>query len=241
MSNIRSLFDSGNNGDQGGIDPNATSSFTGGEKSGLAVFNPPEPGQNRSPDNRFVVTVYRNGFQVNGGPFRDTSIPENAQALQDMRQGIAPLEIQQAVVASGQNMREVQVMVNQKDEDYTGPATEASPSDDNGLFAGHGQTIGGSLGPKVETHTGATVDLDQAKPLATIQFRFPDGQRKVQKFNLDSHRVFDVVAFAASCVGATDSTTLTLVTGFPPKPLTQPSLTVREAGLDGAAVTVKLN
>ncbi|EER07636.1 Pb-reticulocyte binding protein, putative [Perkinsus marinus ATCC 50983] len=240
MSNIRSLFDS-DDGQQHDNDPNATSSFTGGEKSGLAVFNPPEPGQ-KPPDNRFIVTVYRNGFQVNGGPFRDTSIPENARALQDMRQGIAPLEIQEAVVASGQNMREVQVMVNQKDEDYTGPTTEATTNSDDhgGLFAGHGQTLGGSAGPKVETHTGTTVDLDNSKPLATIQFRFPDGQRKVQKFNLDSHRVSDVVAFAASCIGA-DSTALTLACGFPPKPLTDLSLTVREAGLDGSAVTVKLN
>ncbi|KAF4651484.1 NSFL1 cofactor p47 [Perkinsus olseni] len=230
MSNIRSLFDSNDDDQQQHPnDPNATSSFTGGEKSGLAVFNPPEPGQQK-PDNRFMVTVYRNGFQVNGGPFRDTSIPENAQALQDMRQGIAPPEIQQAVVASGQNMREVQVMVNQKDEDYSGP-TQAE--------ANSGEADNGS-GTKVETHTGATVHLDESKPMGTIQFRFPDGQRKVQKFNLDSHKVSDVVAFAASCIGA-DPAALTLVSGFPPKPLADLSLSVRDAGLDGAAVTVKLN
>ncbi|KAF4662442.1 hypothetical protein FOL47_006232 [Perkinsus chesapeaki] len=230
MSNIRSLFDNNDDDQQHPTDPNATSSFTGGEKSGLAVFNPPEPGQ--QPNNRFIVTVYRNGFQVNGGPFRDTSIEENAQALQDMRQGIAPPEIERAVAASGQNMREVQVMVNQKDEDYTGPTeTEAPHQDNNGLFAGQGQTLGGgsSSGTKVETHAGTVVHLDESKPMATIQFRFPDGQRKVQKFNLDTHRVSDVAAFAASCIGA-DPSTVVLVAGFPPKPVADLSLTVRDAG-----------
>lgn len=50
------------------------------------------------------------------------------------------------------------------------------------------------------------------------------------------HTVGDLQAFCAQCVGGM---AMTIMGGFPPKPITDSSLTLKAAGLLNAAVTVK--
>ncbi|CAK9004598.1 unnamed protein product, partial [Durusdinium trenchii] len=78
-------------------------------------------------------------------------------------------------------------------------------------------------------------EVDASKAKTKIQIRFHDGTRKAQEFNED-HTVGDLRAFCAQCVGGE---AMTIMGGFPPKPITDDSLTLKDAGLLNAAVTVK--
>ena len=43
--------------------------------------------------NKIKIVVYKNGFILNNGPFRDKSIPENAEFLEQVDRGVIPHEI----------------------------------------------------------------------------------------------------------------------------------------------------
>ncbi len=71
--------------------------------------------------------------------------------------------------------------------------------------------------------TGGKPVVDESKPKTQIQFRFHNGQRAALDVNL-THTVADLhtyITFVAPVDGSYQ-----LVSGFPPKPLNDPSKTV---------------
>eukprot|EP00930_Biecheleria_cincta_P073487 TRINITY_DN60777_c0_g1_i1.p1 TRINITY_DN60777_c0_g1~~TRINITY_DN60777_c0_g1_i1.p1 ORF type:complete len:173 (+),score=35.65 TRINITY_DN60777_c0_g1_i1:80-598(+) len=114
---------------------------------------------------------------------------------------------------------------------------EEPPAPSQATFSGEGNTLGGSSSSSaaaVQADKG-TVNVDASKPKGKIQIRFHDGSRKAQEFNED-HTVLDLRNFCAQCVGGQ---AMTIMGGFPPKPVTDDALTLKDAGLLNAAVTVK--
>lgn len=223
----------------------ATQSYVGGEKSGLAVQNPDNlpNGLNQSddawsrmqqnnvtspaPEGSRVITLYRDGFTVDDGPFRPLDDPMNKKFLDDMSRGYVPAELR-----DGENL--VNVAVNDKrNEDYKAPPTPAYVA-----FSGEGNRLSdgpsSSAGPAVTT--AGSVIVDEAKPQTSLQIRFHDGQKKVQKFNEDQ-TVGDVRSFCSQCIGGQ---ACKLVAGFPPKGFTDDSQTLKGAGLLKQTITVKL-
>ncbi len=73
-------------------------------------------------------------------------------------------------------------------------------------------------------------------PTVTVQIRLHNGTRKVAKFNL-SHTVADLQQFVAR---ETPGVPFTLSAGFPPKVLTDASLSLTAAGAANASVTQRL-
>mmetsp|Transcript_77295 Transcript_77295/g.185163 ORF Transcript_77295/g.185163 Transcript_77295/m.185163 type:complete len:243 (-) Transcript_77295:67-795(-) len=223
-------------------DKKNTDSYVGGDKSGLAVEHPDSnkdafqrmqqlaSGGGASgplPDDHRVVTVYRNGFTVGDGPFRPLSDPLNKKFMDEMAAGRCPAELQ-----GPEGSEPVHVAVHDKrGEEYKEP-----PAPSYVKFSGEGNTLGGSSSSTaaVEADKG-TMAVDDAKPKTKLQIRFHDGTRKAQEFNED-HTVGDLQAFCAQCVGGM---AMTIMGGFPPKPITDSSLTLKAAGLLNAAVTVK--
>ena len=49
--------------------------------------------QFRKTKNKIKVTLYKNGFMVNNGPFRDKSNPENCKFMEEVEKGLIPQEI----------------------------------------------------------------------------------------------------------------------------------------------------
>ena len=86
-----------------------TTSYTGGEKSGMAVENPPsndiesivQQAKQGSKENAkeggsgttLKITLYANGFVVGDGPFRNYEAPENQQFMKELKEGNVPSEI----------------------------------------------------------------------------------------------------------------------------------------------------
>ena len=88
-----------------------TESYTGGEKSGMAVENPDDiegvlkkakensekykdGGEERKkPDTEVRITVYQNGFVVDDGEFRVYDTPENKEFMKELNEGYVPKEL----------------------------------------------------------------------------------------------------------------------------------------------------
>lgn len=108
---FRSLADvrkeaEGNKGDK-----KKNESYTGGEKSGMAVENPDDiegvikqAQQNsenkksagddeKKPDVEIRITLYQNGFTVEKGDFRDYDSEENKKFMKELNQGYVPEEL----------------------------------------------------------------------------------------------------------------------------------------------------
>jgi len=222
-------------------DDKGTQSYAGGEKSGLAIQNPGDKDEQWKrmqamaasssgplPTDAVNVTWYRNGFTVNDGPFRPTSDPLNKKFMDEMAAGRCPSELQ------GASDQPVHVALHDKrSEDFKEP-----PPPSYVAFSGAGNSLStgssSAAAAAVQSDAGSVV-VDASKPKGKIQIRFHDGQKKAQEFNED-HTLRDLRNFCQQCVGGQ---AMTIMGGFPPKPLTDDSVTLKAAGLMGAAVTTR--
>jgi UBX domain-containing protein 1 len=220
-----------------------TQSYAGGDKSGLAIQNPDDvdqwkrmeqQGQQASgplPAGSREVTVYRNGFTVGDGPFRPLSDPLNKKFMDEMAAGRCPQELQEGA------SEPVHVAVHDKrGEDYKAPSAAGAPKGPE-KFTGEGQSLSGASSSSgvVVTADKGSVEVQEGKPKTKVQIRFHDGSRKAQEFNED-HTVGDLRNFCSQCAGGK---AMTIMGGFPPKPLTDDSATLKDAGICGAAVTAR--
>jgi UBX domain-containing protein 1 len=181
---------------------------------------------------RRTITMYRDGFVVDDGPYRRLDDPNNAEFLRSLAQGRTPAEL----LSDGGESGNVTVgLIDKRKEEYI----EQFQS-----FSGAGATLGGTSSSAATGNTaGAVVDpstlpeppeTDTSRPTTSIQVRLPNGQRKVIKVNLEA----SVLQFAAHLRSNVDAP-FRLVSGFPPKPLEDLDATVEAAGLKGAQVSVQ--
>ena len=200
----------------------ATSSYVGGERSGLEVKNPKKA-------KTLVIKQYNNGLVVND-KFMRIDDPETAQFMEQLRSGEVPEELVSFVASDGT----LPVEMQRFESDYKPPA--AAQTKANPLFQGQGQSAASQAETQVQVTANVAAPVDPSKPTTRLQIRFPNGQRVAQDFNLDAP-VQAIINFAsASLQGAA----VTVVAGFPPAPV-QPQLTIEAAGLANSAVTVKLS
>ena len=216
--------------------------------SGLAVEpNPAEAGAARPRDSVFqlaeqagpdeeagseirrTITMYREGFVIDDGPYRRLDDPANADFLRALAMGRTPAEL-----VEGDDGNVVTVgLVDKRREDYV----ETFQS-----FSGAGATLGAS-----NAVTGSSIDpsslpeaqaLDPSRPFTSIQVRLPNGKRQILKINLDVP-VLQLAAQVAPLLQDDTTSSFQLVAGFPPTPLEDFAATVEAAGLKGAQVQVK--
>eukprot|EP00403_Amphidinium_massartii_P010341 CAMPEP_0178419766 /NCGR_PEP_ID=MMETSP0689_2-20121128/25780_1 /TAXON_ID=160604 /ORGANISM="Amphidinium massartii, Strain CS-259" /LENGTH=240 /DNA_ID=CAMNT_0020041215 /DNA_START=135 /DNA_END=853 /DNA_ORIENTATION=- len=240
MSNFASLSDIRKKEEE---DKKDTESYEGGSRSGLAIQNPGDEEKWRRlqqaassvsgplPNGAVTVTWYRNGIVVGNGPFRPFSDPLNKKFLDEMVQGKCPEELQ------GDNPDVHVQLIDKRGEDYKEGAAPAAPA--YTAFSGEGNTLGGgsssSASAAVEADKGS-IAVDDSKPKTKLQIRFHNGERKAQEFNQD-HTVGDLRAFCMQCVSGQS---VAIMGGFPPKELVDDAATLKDAGLCGAQVTIKL-
>jgi UBX domain-containing protein 1 len=85
-------------------------SYTGGEKSGMAVENPDDiegvlkkakensekykdDDDRKKPETEIKISVYQNGFVVADGDFRPYDTPENKEFMKELNEGYVPKEL----------------------------------------------------------------------------------------------------------------------------------------------------
>ncbi len=140
---------------------------------------------------------------TNHDDFYDLNDPANQQLLEQIKTGLAPLEILK--IKPGQK---VSVKVAHEDTDWTEPPKKLKP------FHGEGRTLGGVASSHVATTSmpgsfpesaapPATSQLqittDESKPITSLQVRLSDGTRLVARFN-HTHTVQDLYSFVRAYV-----------------------------------------
>lgn len=146
------------------------------------------------------------------------SDPKNAQILQGIRQGHAPLSIMN--VLPGQ---EVDVELKPHEEKYVKPKPKYKP------FSGSGHRLGSPTpstsqpapAPAAPTAAGAAASaapeqpkIDESQPIVRVQVRLGDGSRLAIRFNTTS-TVGDVYAFVMAASPISQSRAWVLQTTFP--------------------------
>ena len=171
-----------------------------------------------------VLHFWNDGFSVDDGDLYPTSDPRNAEILNGIRQGRAPLSIMN--VQPGQ---EVDVEIKQHEGKYVKPKQKYKP------FSGQGNRLGSPTpGDGLTNASGTTaptpvpaaavsdgppkVDIDESQPIISLQIRLGNGTRLPSRFN-PSHTIGDVYAFVAAASPGSQTREWALMTTFPSKEL----------------------
>jgi len=243
MANVHGLF-SGQK-DEDSSDDETNNRFVGGISargggSGLAVepnnddgpnadalFNLAEQaGADESEQIRRTITMYRDGFVVDDGPYRRLDDPANSDFLRALARGQTPAELM-----GGPDGNITVGLVDKRSEEYVEQFQSFSGS---GAALGSSAVSGNTVDPSA---LPAVTEVDASQPATSIQVRLPNGQRKVLKINLNA-TVLQLAANAKPLLGD-DVASFRLISGFPPKPLEDFDTTVEGAGLKGAQVQIQ--
>jgi len=197
-----------------------------------SVFNVAEQasvanGEDEEDRPRRTITMYRDGFIVDNGPYRRLDDPANADFLRSLARRMTPRELlEEGDIAVG--------LIDKRQEEYV----ETFQS-----FSGNGAALGTDIGNFPENQDGvidpltlqvAPSTVDMAVPTTNIQIRLMNGQRRIVKINVDA-TILELATHLSDSSGR-----FRLLSGFPPKLITNLNQSLEEAGLKGAQVTQKL-
>jgi len=204
---------------QDGQGPAPSSSFTGQGQTlsgdsvaGASVPKPPE---------EHTITFYQNGFTVDDGPLRNADDPANAAFLAAVNRGQMPADL---VSSEGQAEGDVHI-VDKSGEPYQPPPVTLKP------FGGEGRSMreegGSSSSAAAPAAEAAALVVDEGAPTTTLQVRLADGSRVRVKAN-HTHTILQLRGHISTL---TPGVAFSLKGGFPPKPLSDESLTLKDANL----------
>ena len=247
MSNIRGVYDKSSSNDDERKDGLEEFSV-GGKTSTTAVYRPTTSDIIRKArgdttaaagggdgDNAIAnITLYANGFAVNDGAFHDTSDDSNQAFMKDLNEGNVPRRLEALLKEQGQlpKSRTISVNLVDKHTEHFKPKFDFRKT--------HGQSLGGASSSEVAGFKGATprlVKVDPNAAKATVQVILTGRKRVREQFNM-THTVLDVYRHIMAVSGVQQD--FKLMAGFPPKPLTDPSATVKDAKLHGASIEQRL-
>ncbi|KAJ5495244.1 UBX domain-containing protein 1 [Penicillium diatomitis] len=202
-----------------------TARTLGGDDAPSRVIEAPSEPQSQRPQRvHRTLHFWADGFSVDDGELYRTDDPRNAEILEGIRQGRAPLTIMN--VQAGQ---EVDVELKQHEEKYVKPKPKYKP------FSGVGQRLGSptpgvqSTQPPAATSAAATPSqasasevvkpqVDESQPTVTLQIRLGDGTRLSSRFNTTA-TIGDVYEFVAAASADARGRGWVLMTTFPSKEL----------------------
>lgn len=172
-----------------------------------------------------ILHFWNDGFSVDDGDLYATSDPRNADILEGIRQGRAPLNIMN--VQAGQV---VDVEIKQHEGNYVKPKPKykpfggqgnrlGSPTPGDGLTAVPTTAAPSGGGQSAETDQQPKVDVDESQPVIRVQIRLGNGSRLPARFNI-SHTVGDVYTLVAAASPESQNREWALMTTFPSTELT---------------------
>jgi UBX domain-containing protein 1 len=201
----------------------------GGDETPSRVIEPPSAPQTSRRGERVdrVLHFWSDGFSVDDGDLYRSDDPQNAEILNGIRQGRAPLSIMN--ITPGQ---EVDVEIKQHQENYIRPKKKYVPFGGQGNRLGS-PTPGASSMPGSFTTTTAPspppitteppkVNVDDSQPTVSLQIRLGSGTRLPARFNA-THTIGDVYSFVAAASPDSQNRQWVLQTTFPSTELTDPA------------------
>ena len=216
-----------------------TDSYTGGKSSGIAVENPQDDWLEKmkkydnkdrfdKTKNKLKLSLYKNGFIVDNGEFRNKNEPANKKFMEEIEKGYIPNElVKKGITDLGIEMDD------HRDENYEPPKEEKKFQ----AFTGLGKSISSVNTEGLHVNKNATSNVDRSKPTCKINIRLFNGEVVSEDFNLNQ-TLQDVINFVKKKSG---SNNFSLLDGFPPRPLTAYNKTIQELDLEGSLLTQKIN
>ena len=196
-----------------------------------------------APWRRLVVVLWADGFQVGEeGPFRATAdSAENASFVADLEAGHVPRELESALMAAGAKRGETAnvKVVDRRPKPFDKPSSASPSGPAVPAFSGTGHVaaaVTDRTGAVAGGGLGAAAALDESKPIVKIQVRLPSGAKAEVRLNAD-RTVADLQRAVVAQDPSLAAAGFRLLTGFPPKPLTDPTAPV--APLNNKAITVQ--
>ncbi|ROT39035.1 SEP-domain-containing protein [Sodiomyces alkalinus F11] len=182
-----------------------------------------------------VLHLWHDGFSIDDGELRRFDDPNNANDLNAIRSGRAPLQL-----LNVRPDQPVDVKLQQHDENYQPQPKAYKP------FGGTGHRLGSEVpgdgssssspapppvsstapaAPSASTGTSAapTTSVDESQPTLTLRIQLPDGTRLPARFNT-THTLDDVYGFVERASTSVRSRPWVLATTFPNKDHTDRSL-----------------
>jgi len=198
-----------------------------------------------------LITIYSNGFIMGNGEFRDVKDPRNAAFVASLKKGEVPTEMEAMCRSEwGPATDAVRVnLVDKSSEAYTPPKPKFNFATSKGQQLQSASTSTTSSANSIQSATipAQIYTVDSAQPTTTLQIVLADRRKLKATFNAAT-TILQLYAHVKALSGqqATGAATsvsvpaFDLVSGFPPKPLSQPQQTLKDAGLMGASVTQQL-
>jgi len=217
-----------------------TDSYTGGKSSGIAVENPQDDDwmkkmkkysnkeQFDKTKNKLKLALYRNGFILEDGEFRNIKEPANKKFMDEIEKGYIPKEL----VNKGISDLGIE-LDDHREEDYEPPKEEKKFK----AFTGLGKSISSVHTEGLHVDKNVSSNVDRSKPTCKINIRLFNGEVVNEDFNLNN-TLQDVINFVKRKSG---SNSFSLLDGFPPRPLTSYNKTIQELHLEGSLLTQKIN
>ena len=216
-----------------------TDSYTGGKSSGIAVENPQDDWLDKmkkydnkekfdKTKNKLKLSLYKNGFIMDNGEFRNKNEPANKKFMEEIEKGYIPNElVKKGITDLGIEMDD------HRDENYEPPKEEKKFQ----AFTGLGKSISSVNTEGLHVNKNASSNVDRSKPTCKVNIRLFNGEVVSEDFNL-SQTLQDVINFVKKKSG---SNNFSLLDGFPPRPLTGYNKTIQELHLEGSLLTQKIN
>lgn len=188
-----------------------------------------------------TITVYSNGFSI-GETFFDISDPLNAAYLEQLKQGEMPVQLQSVAMkewdtVNGEQAIGVQ-LIDKSNDRYTPPKPkfDFNKSQGQSLQSTQSSEQKAQLLQSFADASPQRITVDTTRATTTLALTLHQTPRQRQQFNED-HTVMQLYQHIMSVTGLAG---FELLSGFPPKPLTNPNATLKEAGLCNAQVTQKI-
>ena len=216
-----------------------TDSYTGGKSSGIAVENPQDDWLDKmkkydnkekfdKTKNKLKLSLYKNGFIMDNGEFRNKNEPANKKFMEEIEKGYIPNElVKKGITDLGIEMDD------HRDENYEPPKEEKKFQ----AFTGLGKSISSVNTEGLHVNKNASSNVDRSKPTCKVNIRLFNGEVVSEDFNL-SQTLQDVINFVKKKSG---SNNFSLLDGFPPRPLTSYNKSIQELHLEGSLLTQKIN
>ena len=217
-----------------------TDSYAGGKSSGIAVMNPEDDdwlNKMKKFDNKekydktkskLKLKLYKNGFILDNGEFRDIKEPKNKKFMEEVEKGYIPKELEK----EGYNDLGIE-MEDNRDTNYE-PKKKKKKFQ---AFTGLGKSISSVNTQGLHIDKNASSNVDKTKPTCKVNIRLFNGEVVNEDFNLNQ-TLQDVINFVKKKSG---SNNFALLDGFPPRPLTAYNKTIQELHLEGSLLTQRIN
>lgn len=182
----------------------------------------------------YTVTMWQNGFQVNDGPFRSNDDENSKKFIAELENGHVPAEIRNEM--KHRNALASFSLVDKRDTDYVPPPPPAYVAFSSGTALGASNSNAFVITPEIIASNNVAPNVIDSEPNTTLQFRTIDGRRLRIRLN-NTATIMELIA-AANAQGVGNDSYI-LSAGFPPKDITDTTLTLTQADLIGAAIMQK--